>query len=83
MEAWWGHKPSLRHLRVFGCEAYVHVPKEKRTKLDNKAIKCIFIGYSYGVKGHKLWDPIAQRVFYSRSVLFRETKPSSIIVQPK
>ena len=29
MEAWLGHKPSLRHLRVFGCEAYAHVPKEK------------------------------------------------------
>ena len=29
MEAWLGHKPSLRHLRVFGCKAYAHVPKEK------------------------------------------------------
>eukprot|EP00253_Pinus_taeda_P020140 PITA_20140 len=29
-------KPSLSHLRVFGCDAYVHVPKEKRTKLDSK-----------------------------------------------
>lgn len=83
IEAWLGHKPSLRHLRVFGCEAYAHVPKEKRTKLDNKAVKCIFIGYSYGVKGYKLWDPVAQKVFYSKSVIFRETKPSSIIVQPE
>ena len=58
MEAWTGHKPSLRHLRVFGCEAYAHVPKEKQTKLDNKTIKYIFIIYSYGVKGYKLWDPI-------------------------
>jgi len=22
-------KPSLSHLRVFGCDAYVHVPKDK------------------------------------------------------
>ncbi|GLJ24035.1 hypothetical protein SUGI_0457820 [Cryptomeria japonica] len=29
MEEWLGHPPSLRHLRVFGCEAYAHVSKEK------------------------------------------------------
>ena len=28
-EVWTGTKPSLSHLRVFGCDAYVHVPKEK------------------------------------------------------
>jgi len=43
MEAWSGHKPSLRHLRVFGSEAYAHEPKEKKTKFDNKVVKCIFI----------------------------------------
>eukprot|EP00253_Pinus_taeda_P027415 PITA_27415 len=42
-EVWTGKKPSLPHLRVFGCDAYVHVPKEKRTKLDSKSEKCIFI----------------------------------------
>lgn len=51
--------------------------------MDNKAIKCIFIGYSYSVKGYKLWDPIAQKVFYSRSAIFRETKSSSITMQPE
>lgn len=35
-EAWIGKKPYLGHIRVFGCEAYMHVPKEKRTKLDYK-----------------------------------------------
>eukprot|EP00253_Pinus_taeda_P029552 PITA_29552 len=39
-----GKKPSISHLRVFGCDAYVHVPKEKRTKMDSKYEKCIFIG---------------------------------------
>ena len=28
-EVWTGKKPSLSHLRIFGCDAYVHVPKEK------------------------------------------------------
>eukprot|EP00253_Pinus_taeda_P029396 PITA_29396 len=38
-EAWTGKKPSLSQLRVFGCDAYVHVPKEKRTKLDSQSEK--------------------------------------------
>eukprot|EP00253_Pinus_taeda_P027032 PITA_27032 len=38
-EVWTGKKPFLSHLRVFGCDAYVHVPKEKRTKLDSKSEK--------------------------------------------
>ena len=29
-ELYFGTKPNLRHLRVFGSIAYVHVPKEKR-----------------------------------------------------
>ena len=35
-EEWIGKKPSLSHLRLFGYDAYVHVPKEERTKLDSK-----------------------------------------------
>jgi hypothetical protein len=55
-EVWSGKKPSLQNLRVFGCDDYVHVPKENRSKLDKKAEKCIFIGYKDGVKGYKLWN---------------------------
>jgi hypothetical protein len=36
-EVWTGKKPSLQHLRVFGCDAYVHVPNENRSKLDKKS----------------------------------------------
>ena len=35
-EAWFGQKPRVDHLRVFGCDAYVHVPKDERGKLDSK-----------------------------------------------
>ena len=61
-EVWTGKKPSLSHLRVFGCDAYVHVPKEKRTKLDNKSERCIFIRYKDGLKGYKLWNPKTRKV---------------------
>ena len=29
-----GKKPEVSHLKIFGCPVYVHIPKEKRTKLD-------------------------------------------------
>jgi hypothetical protein len=45
---------SIEHLKVFDCDSYVHVPKENRSKVDNKAKKCIFIVYKYGVKGYKI-----------------------------
>ena len=47
-EVWIGKKPSLSHLSVFGHDAYVHVPKEKRTKMDSKSERCIFNGYKDG-----------------------------------
>ena len=28
-EAWFGQKRTVDHLRVFGCGAYVHVPKNE------------------------------------------------------
>jgi len=45
-EKFTGKKPDVSHLKVFGCIAYVHVLDEKRSKLDPKAEKCIFIEYS-------------------------------------
>lgn len=36
---WYGTKPSYAHLRVFGCLAYVHVGKERRSgKFDDTAV---------------------------------------------
>jgi transposase InsO family protein len=49
-EAWHGRKPSLKHLRGFGCLAFVHVPKEKRKKLHYRATPGIFVGYSISTK---------------------------------
>ena len=37
---------SFGHLRVFGCRAFVHVPRDEQSKLDSKTKQCIFLGYS-------------------------------------
>ena len=73
-EVWTSKKPSLSHLRAFGCDAYVHIPKEKRGKLDNKSERCIFIRYKDGLKGYNLWNPETRKVVYNRNVVFREVK---------
>jgi hypothetical protein len=48
-----GKKPDVSHFRVICCIAYVHVLNEKRSKLDPKVEKCIFIGYSLEQKGYR------------------------------
>ena len=62
----------MSHLKVFGCIAYVHVLDELRTKLDPKAKKCVFIGYSLEQKGYKCYNPVTWQVRVSRDVVFYE-----------
>jgi transposase InsO family protein len=45
-EVFIGKKPAVDHLRIFGSPVYIHVPKEKRTKLEPSGKKGIFVGYS-------------------------------------
>jgi transposase InsO family protein len=45
-EMWTCEKTYVAHLKVFGCQAYAHVPKQKRQKLDSKSKECIFMGYT-------------------------------------
>ena len=40
-EKWFGTKTDVSNLRIFGCRAMVHVPKEKRKKLDAKSKNCV------------------------------------------
>ena len=42
-EAWSGQKPTISHLKVFSSVAYAHVPDQRRTKLEDKSKRYIFI----------------------------------------
>jgi hypothetical protein len=72
-ERYFGTKPNLRHLQVFGIIAYVHIPKEKRRKLDAKAEKCILVGYSCEQKGYKCYNPQTKQACVSRDAVFDES----------
>jgi transposase InsO family protein len=69
-ELFFGKKPDLSNLRPFGCEAFVHIPKTKRSKLDDTAEKGIMVGYM--PNGYRiLLDD--NSVKESRDVVFKET----------
>ena len=74
IESWSGEKPSVDHLKVFGCVCYAHIPKDERKKLDSKARESIFLGYGKEKKGYRLYDVATKKVFYSRDVIFNEEK---------
>lgn len=69
---WSGKDVSYDHLRVFGCMAYVHVPKDERSKLDDKTKKCVFVGYGLDEFGYRFFDPINRKLIRSRDVIFME-----------
>jgi hypothetical protein len=71
-EKFTGKKPNVSHFRVFGYIAYVHVHDEKRSKLDPKAEKCIFIRYSLEQKGYRCFTPSIRKLQVSRDVVFDE-----------
>ncbi|KAI0991681.1 hypothetical protein K3495_g16506, partial [Podosphaera aphanis] len=72
-EEWFGKKPSAKRYKIWGCPAYVHIPKERRKKLDRKAWKGIFIGYSPRNPGiYRIWNPSSYKVHEAKFVIFDE-----------
>jgi len=72
-EIWYGHIPSVRHLRLFGSTYYVLIHKEKIRKLDVRSHNCIFLGYSNTTKGYRLYDETKKKFTLSRDVIFLES----------
>jgi hypothetical protein len=70
-EAWHGRKPTVSHLRVFGCLAFGkelgHIGK-----LDDRSTPGVFIGYMEGSKAYRILDSGTQRVRTTRDVVFDE-----------
>ena len=50
-------KPDVLNLKVFGCMAYAHIPRDNRKKFDPKSRRTIFVGYPEATKGYKLYVP--------------------------
>ncbi|KAL8170759.1 hypothetical protein V2J09_022563 [Rumex salicifolius] len=73
-QAWHGKTPKIHHLRVFGCLAHTKVVTPNLTKLADRSIKTVLLGYEEGSKAYKLLDPSREKVIVSRDVIFEEEK---------
>ena len=73
-EEWYSKRPSAKHYRVFGCPAYVQIPKGKRKKQSNKKWKGVYVGYHEDKDQiWKIWDFIEKKIREATSVTFDET----------
>lgn len=71
-EAFWGRKSSLLYLRVFGLSVFVYISEVKRSKLDNKFVFLIFLGYFEEFKVYKLYDKNIFKIVLARSAVVSE-----------
>ncbi|RVW45213.1 Retrovirus-related Pol polyprotein from transposon TNT 1-94 [Vitis vinifera] len=70
LELWNGRKPSLRHIRIWGCPA--HVLKGKTGKLEPRSEVCMFVGYPKGTRGGMFYSAQDNKVFVSTNATFLE-----------
>lgn len=70
-EKWYGKKPDLSRLQIFGTLCYAKVVGPKK-KLDSRSKEAIFVGYS--LNSYRLWDQEKRRLFCSRDVIFSKNR---------
>ena len=51
---------------------YIHIPKDKRTKLDPSGKKGIFVRYSETSKAYRVYVPGYKKIEINRDVIFDE-----------
>lgn len=56
IEAFSGRKPGIKHLKVFGCVCYSHIPSDLRHKLQESFVKGIFVGYGKAEKSCRIYN---------------------------
>lgn len=71
VESLTGHRPSLDHIRPFGCAGMALLHESKRKKLDAKSRKCILLSAG-DHKTYRLYDPSSDSIIISRHVVFDE-----------
>lgn len=63
---------DYQFLQVFGNLCFVSTLTSHRTKFSPQAKDCVFVGYSPGIKGYKVYDIAYKQFFFSRDVVFIE-----------
>ena len=71
-------KPQMDHLRVLESQGFAHINDVKRTKLETKSFKCMFLGYAENVKGYRVFDLENAKVKVTRSMKLDEREVGGI-----
>ena len=80
-QQWYGKKPKLKQIWTFGCTVYSHIPDGEHKKLDKKAKKLRFIGYTETAGNYKVWDEKKQKCYICYDVIFNENDFGKTTVQ--
>jgi hypothetical protein len=73
-EAFFGRKPSLETVRVFGCDAAYHVPPQHRDKLGARTRTGVYVGYDEARHAKMVYDPELGKTVVSRDVTLYEDR---------
>jgi hypothetical protein len=73
-EAWYGRKPSVDHLRIFGCVAHVKTVTGHTSKLADRSTPMVMIGYEADTKAYRAYNPVNKKLVVTRDVFFEEEK---------
>ncbi|GJS95181.1 retrotransposon protein, putative, ty1-copia subclass [Tanacetum coccineum] len=65
-ELWYGKVPNLSYLKVWGCEALVK--RDMANKLQQRYVKCIFIGYSKETLGYYFYFPPKNKIVVASEI---------------
>ncbi|GJT10343.1 retrotransposon protein, putative, ty1-copia subclass [Tanacetum coccineum] len=71
-EMWYGKVPNLSYLKVWGCEALVK--RDTPDKLEQRSVKCIFIGYPKETMGYYFYFPPENKIVVARYAEFFEKR---------
>ncbi|KAG5891899.1 hypothetical protein JTB14_013366 [Gonioctena quinquepunctata] len=72
-EIWYWSTPNYSKIKVFGCNAYSHIPEEVRNgKFESRRQKCRMVGYCDN--GYRLWDEEKRTILRARDAIFDESE---------
>ena len=74
-EIWSGKAPSLKHIKIWGCEAFVK--RDTSDKLESRSERCRFVGYPQDSFGYLFYRPTENVVFVARKGVFLEREMMS------
>jgi hypothetical protein len=63
LDVFFGNKPNLVDLKVFGAKTYIHIPNIKREKLEKMSKPNIFLGFNELINEYICYLPQFKKVY--------------------